>query len=408
MELPSHLPLILDGATATNLMKKGMTIEDCPEKWILEHPEKYCELAEAYVKAGSQIIYAPTFSANPERLKRFGLEKQTKEINTKLVELAKKSSGDALVAGNISSTGMLLEPYEDISRFDIYYTYLEQAEALAEAGVDLFAIETMTSITEARYAVLACKRFDLPIFITFSSDEDGMLADGSSVLSALICLQEMGINAFGFNCMNIEDMTEVLKIIFPYAKVPVIAKPYASISDESSSYRLSSDEMSRQITALLENGAEILGGCCGTSPKHIAKLKKTVEEFDFSRLRLDKYDDEEQLVLANYLQPFFITADNLEYSQSLECSNDMSDELLELNDTNTDAIMIELFSYDDAVMFSENAHMATLPVIFHSESRIALDTALFLYDGRAMIDKNCEIEEYVLEDLAQRYGAILY
>lgn len=148
--------LILDGATGTNLQKAGMPVGVCPEQWILEHTDIMLELQKSYVEAGSQILYAPTFTGNRIKLAEYGLEEQLVEINTRLTALAKEAAnGKAWVAGDLTMTGQQLYPFGELQFEELVEVYKEQAKALYDAGVDLFVVETMMSLQETRAAVIA-------------------------------------------------------------------------------------------------------------------------------------------------------------------------------------------------------------------------------------------------------------
>ena len=157
-QLMKQGPILLDGATGTNLMSAGMPIGVCPEAWILEHPEVLLQLQREYVEAGSNIVYAPTFTGNRIKLQEYGLEDRLEEINTSLVKLSKEAvAGKALVAGDMTMTGQQLFPLGEMMFEELVDIYKEQAKVLAAAGVDLFVVETMMSLQECRAAVLAIR-----------------------------------------------------------------------------------------------------------------------------------------------------------------------------------------------------------------------------------------------------------
>ena len=183
--LAAQGPLLLDGATGSNLRAAGMPVGVSPELWVLEHREVLLELQRGYVEAGSGIIMAPTFSANRPGLRHFGLEDRLKELNAALAALSKEAAGDrALVAGDLSTLGRPLEPVGDMPYGEAYGIYREQMEALAEAGVDLFALETLMGADEALAALDAAADFELPVMVSFSAEADGGLLFGGSVWEA--------------------------------------------------------------------------------------------------------------------------------------------------------------------------------------------------------------------------------
>ncbi|MBR4090584.1 MAG: homocysteine S-methyltransferase family protein, partial [Mogibacterium sp.] len=192
MEL--YFPLILDGANGTELQKRGYYGSKCTEAWVLEHPEVMKQLQKEYIEAGSDIVYAPTFGANRVKLEENGFFNMVKDFNKRLVEISKEAAaGKALVAGDIATSGKFLAPLGDISFSELYDMYHEQAEAMEEAGVDMFVIETIMTVPDARAALLAVKDVsDKPVLVSFTCDENGRTLTGSDVRAALVIMQGMG------------------------------------------------------------------------------------------------------------------------------------------------------------------------------------------------------------------------
>lgn len=281
--LTARGPVLLDGATGSNLRAAGMPVGVSPELWILEHPQVLLDLQRAYVEAGSRIIMAPTFSANRTGLKNFGLEDRLAELNAALVSLSKEAAGDrALVAGDLSTLGRPLEPVGDMPYSDAYDIYHEHMEVLAEAGVDLFALETLMGADEAVAALDAAADFALPVMVSFSAEADGSLMFGGSVWEAAAMLQEMGAAAVGVNCSVGPDQLEsVIRSIRAAADIPVIAKPNAGlpVMDErgQAHYSMGPEDFARHMDVLVKAGASIAGGCCGTAPAYIRQLAATLK-----------------------------------------------------------------------------------------------------------------------------------
>ena len=233
-QLMKQGPILLDGATGTNLMSAGMPIGVCPEAWILEHPEVLLQLQREYVEAGSNIVYAPTFTGNRIKLQEYGLEDRLEEINTSLVKLSKEAvAGKALVAGDMTMTGQQLFPLGEMMFEELVDIYKEQAKVLAEAGVDLFAVETMMSLQECRAAVLAIREVcDLPIMVTLTYNEDGRTLFGTLPETAVVVLQSLGADAIGINCSTGPmEMVDAVRKMAEYATVPIIAKPNAGLPE---------------------------------------------------------------------------------------------------------------------------------------------------------------------------------
>ena len=269
-------PLLLDGATGSNLMKAGMPKGVCAETWILDHPQAILDLQRAYVAAGSQVLLAPTFTAGRMYLSQHGLEGELKELNRCLVALSREAAqGQAWVAGDMTTMGRADVPYETMLEY-----YEEQARALAEAGVDLILCETLMGHDEAMAALEGCRMAaaELPVCCSFSVTADGMLYFGGSVYEAAPQVAEFGADAVGINCSVGPDQLEsVVRALQESLTVPVIAKPNAGmpeIDDQGNAhYSMHAADFGRHMAALHRAGASILGGCCGTEPPYIAALK---------------------------------------------------------------------------------------------------------------------------------------
>lgn len=270
--------VLLDGATGSNLMKAGMPRGVCAESWNLEHPKVITDLQRAYAEAGSNIVYAPTFTASEPYLAQHGLQDRLEQINASLVALSRQAVGsDVWVAGDMTTVGK-----PDVAYEDLLQVYTRQAKALAEAGVDLFVIETMMGLEETMAALEACRMVsDLPVMCSFSVTSDGMLYFGGSIYDAAPQLEGFGADAVGINCScGPDQMTAVVQNLVQSLSVPVIAKPNAGmpVIDEQGNavYSMAPEEFARGMMELKKAGATILGGCCGTDPGYIRALKEAI------------------------------------------------------------------------------------------------------------------------------------
>ena len=275
--------VILDGATGSNLRKAGMPVGVSSEQWVLEHPQVLQELQSAYVDAGSQIVYAPTFAANRISLRNFNLQDQVLDLNAKLVRICKDGVGSrAFVAGDLTTTGLLLEPSGDLTYDALYQAYREQIKALVDAGVDLLVAETMLGVDETVVALDAAQSVcDLPMMCTLTLEADGTAMYGGNAVEAVVSLQEMGAAAVGLNCSVGPDQLEsVISNMKAVANVPIIAKPNAGmpvINDKGEAiYNMDAVTFARYTKRLVEVGAGIVGGCCGTTPEYIKELYKAL------------------------------------------------------------------------------------------------------------------------------------
>ena len=266
-------PVLLDGATGSNLMKTGMPRGVCTELWVLEHPEIVLELQRNYREAGSQVILAPTFSANRVSLTDRGVGERLKEINERLLAITKEAAaGKAYVAGDMTTIGRADADYAMLLGI-----YREQAEALAEGGADLIMVETMLGLEETMAALEGCREAcGLPVLCSLTIESDGSLFFGGNIFDAAEALAQMGADAVGVNCSTGPDKLEpVIRNIKERVDVPVLAKPNAGmpvITDTGEAvYSMGPDQFAAYMGTLVEAGAGIIGGCCGTTPEYIRK-----------------------------------------------------------------------------------------------------------------------------------------
>lgn len=274
--------LLLDGATGSNLMAAGMPRGVCTETWILNHRDVLKKLQKSYVNAGSRVLYAPTFGANRMNLSLHHLEEHIKEMNYELVALAKESAGDmAFVAGDITTTGKMMEPAGDLTYEDAFEMYKEQISFLNEAGVDFIIAETMINIDETLAAVDAASQVcELPILCSMTVEADGSIFSGGNAVEAALALESAGASAVGINCsVGPDQLVSVVRNIKEAVSIPVIAKPNAGMPliDEQGKavYSMGPAEFAKHMKVLVESGASIIGGCCGTTPEYI---QATAEE----------------------------------------------------------------------------------------------------------------------------------
>ena len=273
-------PLLLDGATGSNLMARGMPRGVCTEQWVLEHPQVLAALQREYVAAGTQILYAPTFSANRRALAHYGLEKNVAEMNRALVALSREAAdGRALVAGDLTTVGVPLKPDGAMCPTELFDLYAEQISALAEAGADLLVAETLLGIDEAAVALDAAQSVcSLPVICSLTVQADGAAYFGGNCVDAVRILQDLGAAAVGVNCsFGPEHLYSLVKNMKAAARVPLLVKPNAGMpviaDDGTAVYPMGPEEFARHMRALHELGADLIGGCCGTTPAYIAALR---------------------------------------------------------------------------------------------------------------------------------------
>lgn len=399
-------PMLLDGAAATNMFEAEIPANICIESYITENPEKLLSLQKQYVEAGSEILIAPTFAANRIALSKFSLGDKVGELCDKLCRLTiKAADGKAAVAGDISPVRLAVEPFSEHTFDELLEVYREQAKALEDAGADLLFCETFTNLADARAALLACKETSLPVAVCFSVNEGGSLPGNSDILAALATVGAMGADAVGINCSaGPQSVINALDGIAAHIPVPIIAMPNTGATGT-----LSPDEFAKFIPALMEKGAGIIGGCCGTTPEHIKKIAPIVKGSACTHLFCDDDFQKEgvrDFIVANEKQTFLVSEEDLDFSHKIKCDTDLCDKLIELEGGNI-AARVVVGSVADAHEFGMNAYLANVPVVFLGFDEKSLDEALKLYQGRAMIDSKSELSAPILEKLSKRYGAVI-
>ncbi len=270
--------LILDGATGTQMMKRGMPSGVCPELWTMEHPDALLSVQRAYVAAGSRAVYTFTFGGSRFKLAAYGAGDRTREINAALAAISREAVGpDILVGGDLAPSGRMLLPYGDTAFEDVVDAYKEQVRGLLDGGVDFFVVETMMDLQEARAAVLAVRELcDLPIIATMTFESGMRTLTGTDPVSALIALQALGVDAVGTNCSTgPAEMVAVVQAMRPHARVPLVAKANAGkpkLVDGTTVFDMNAEAYAGYADAFIDAGVAALGGCCGTDPGFIAKL----------------------------------------------------------------------------------------------------------------------------------------
>ena len=271
---------ILDGATGSNLRAAGMPKGCCTEQWVLENPEPLLALQRGYAQAGSQIIYAPTFQAQPIALRQVGLEKETEQVNKKLVELSRSAAPDCLIAGDLTTLATFCDSWNP-NCFDLLVeNYRRQIRGLMDGGCDLLVGETLLYPQEAE-AILTAAELEGAgaAMYTFTMQADGSLFSGADVGPVLQDLEQAGAAAVGFNCVAADMMLpHLVSKLRRFVKIPLICKPNAGMpvinDDGIAVYTQTPSQFYEIMTQCVANGAQILGGCCGTTPEFIAELCK--------------------------------------------------------------------------------------------------------------------------------------
>jgi len=278
-------PLILDGATGTELMAMGLKAGECPERWNLLFPEKVASVHKSYYDAGSDIVYTNTFGGNRIKLRPYGLDGHVEEINRKAVEIARSvCPPGALVAGDIGPAGKFLAPVGDGNPAEFQASFEEQAEALSNGGADLLVVETMYDLREAEAALKAALATGLPVCasMTFSKKKRGYFTImGDPPEKAFQRLRELGAHAVGTNCsLDFSEMLVFIDTIDIPSLSPLMMKPNAGqprIEGETALYDADPDDFAQAVQTMIEKGVCLAGGCCGTSPVFIERLARLIK-----------------------------------------------------------------------------------------------------------------------------------
>ncbi len=433
--------LFLDGATGSNLMKAGMPAGVCPEAWIMEHEDVLVDLQKRYVEAGSNIVYAPTFTANRIKLEEYGLADKIEEINQRLVAASKRAvEGKAYVAGDLTMTGRQLKPIGNLEFEELVDVYKEQIRLLADAGADLLVIETMMSLQECRAALIAAKEVcDLPVMVTLTFENGGRTLFGSDAMSAAITLESLGADAIGANCSTgPAKMRQVIETMARVTSIPIIAKPNAGLpavdGEGNTYYDMDAKTFAQEMQILIEAGATILGGCCGTSPEYINELTETVNKNDqlsqwHASRRLPEHKQgrrflcsERQALEFGLNDRFMIVGERINptgkkmLQQELrEGCYDMVTDFAEEQEENGACILdinVGMGGIDEMEtmlqVMEEVSSVTKLPLCLDSSSVEVMEAALRKYPGRALVNSvSLEKEKFeTLLPLVKKYGAM--
>lgn len=425
-------PIFLDGATGSNLIKRGMPVGVCPEKWILEHKDVMIGLQREYIDAGSDIIYAPTFSANRIKLREYGLDEQIREINHELVKISKEAAGEsAYVAGDITMTGEQLSPIGKMDFEELITIYKDQIGYLAEAGADLLVVETMMSLQETRAALIAAKEVcELPVMATMTFEADGRTLYGTDAKTAAVVLESLGAAAIGANCSTGPDkMVTVIKEMAEVTSIPIIAKPNAGLpaldKDGNTVYDMGEKEFAEGMKAIIEAGASIIGGCCGTSPSYIRASKEAVGEKNILHRESSeiRYLASERKTVAFGLNDnFMIVGERINptgkkklQAQLREGSLEMVSELAQEQEACGASVLdvnMGMSGIDEKAMMLKAVEtiggITNLPLSIDSSHIDVIEETLRRYPGRALINSISYEKEKVesLLPIAKKYGAM--
>lgn len=402
-------------------------------------------LQKEYVAAGSNILYAPTFTTSRLKLREYGMEANQKEMIRKLVAISKEAaSGKAWVAGDLTMTGVQLAPIGSLDFEELVDVYKEQICLMVEEGVDLLVVETMMSLQETRAALIAAKEVcDLPVIATLTFEQDGRTLYGTDARTAVITLQTLGADAVGANCSTGPDkMAALIREMAEVATVPIIAKPNAGMpclmADGTTGYSMGADEFALEMQKLVEAGASIVGGCCGTSPEYIQKTRDHLEKNgllergfgaqtgnrdDKKTKKIHYLTSERKTVAFTTDSPFMVIGERINPTGKKKLQAELREGSLAMvskfamEQEEMGAAILDvnmgMSGIDEKEMMlralEEVTTVANLPLSIDSSHVDVMEAALRRYPGRALIN-SVSLESEKCEPLlsvAEKYGAMV-
>lgn len=437
LELVQSKIVLLDGATGSNLQKRGMPAGVCPEQWIIEHGEIMKGLQKEYIAAGSDILYAPTFGGNRIKLAEYGLEDKVVEMNEQLVHICRDAIKEAnadysvYIAGDLTMTGEQLYPVGTLQFEELVDVYKEQIQVLVKAGIDLLVVETMMSLQECRAAVIAAKEVcDLPVLVTLTFNEDERTLYGTDAETAVVVLQSLGADAVGLNCSTGPDkMYTMVASMKRVANVPIIVKPNAGLPelvDGETVFNMTPEVFAKEMEVLLEQGVSIVGGCCGTTPEHIRSLAEKIKDKKAPEISKQKIraltterttveinmDNGNFMVVGERINPTGKKALQAELregkldivttfvEEQVELGADILDINVGMNGIDEKETMLQVINHVTMI--------SNIPLAIDSSKIDVLEAALRIYPGRALINSiSLESEKFEkLIPIAKKYGAM--
>jgi len=428
-------PLILDGAMGTELHKRGIPESICPEFWMTKNQNVVLDIQSSYIEAGSNAILVPSFGSNRLKLREFRLENEIEHINRTLAKISKNlvanfAKEKIFVGADIGPTGKMLEPAGDLPFETAIRIFKEQIKILIDEGVDFILIETMLDIQEARAALIAAKELsELPVIVSMSFSDTERTLSGTPPSAAVVTLQSLGADAVGANCSLGPDLLlPIVREMKKYAKVPLSVKPNAGLPkfvNGETVFDMSPELFANFAKQLVEEGAAIIGGCCGTTPEHIRLLSEKVKKIKIkaSKPLYESVISSQRVVLAfDFDKPLRIIGERINPTGKKNLKEEISSgqfreirrlaieqelagaDLLDVNvgapGTNEESFLPKTIS--------ELSTAVSLPLCIDSSNPEAIEAALRIYPGRALINSISMEEKKFLKLLssAKKYGAM--
>lgn len=422
--------LILDGAMGTMLQNSGMQAGECPELYGINNPAVLEDIHYQYVQAGADIIQTNTFGGNRLKLAEYGLEKRTVEINQEAVAIAKRGSrGKALVAASIGPSGKLLSPLGDADFDLLYEVYKEQAVACEKAGADLLSIETMTDIGEMRIALIAARHnTKLPVLAHMTFETDGRTMMGTDPLTAIIIIEAFEPLAIGANCSGgAKELLPIIQTMGRYSNCYLSVEPNAGLPaliDGQTVFPDSPEEMAEYAIRLRDAGANIIGGCCGTTPDHIqaiARVLKSLSPLQRSNKKIRAFASRTRNVVLGEGYPLAFIGERINPTARKKLAQDIKEGKMQVvveearQQTEAGAPILDVNMGVPGIDESSAMEKAVtdiqaavdIPLVIDSTDINAIEKGLQSFTGRALINSTTGEEKKIREimPLAKKYGA---
>ncbi len=361
--------VLLDGAMGTNLYKRGLPAGVCVEEWNMAHPEVFLGVQNEYIEAGSDVIYAPTFSANRVSLSNYGLGDKVYLYNRALTELSVKNAAQrCAVAASVTTTGLFVKPFGDTSFDELIQIYVEQINGIKDGGAEFVVGETLMNITDIRAFAYAAKECNMPFAVTVTVDGSYRTLSGLTVAAAVLTAQDVGAMAVGINCSEGPELVaSALQDAVKYARIPLIAKPNGGLPDAP----VSVDDFITAAKRLLELGVTVIGGCCGTDKEYIKALRRLLDsQKAFALPRTALY------ACADWQNVFDLPKEPV-LSETYQINT--PDELYAIDATDCDVVCIGV-NKDNAADVAAEAFCLSKPIRFVGDCD-AVGTAVKYYQG---------------------------
>ncbi len=384
--------VFFDGGMGT-MIQPYMKLGELPEMLNITMPDVIYGVHKAYLDAGADVVETNTLNANCHKLKRIG--KSVDEVISAAVGNARRAVEDAghgYVALSMGSTGIMLEPLGDLTFDEAVDIYAEMAAAGEKAGADLILIETVSDLHEIKAAVYGAKQATgLPVAVTMTFEANGRTLTGADIKTSVATLEALGVDIVGMNCgLGPDMMCKLMPELAKNASVPVLINPNAGLPrlvNGQNVYAVGPEEFANDAVKLAHAGARLLGGCCGTTPDHIAALKKLLDG-----MTPEKAADEAVPAITSGSK-YFALEDGAEIAV---LSDDDIDDLIDsAMEAEADAVRIEISPLDDAVQ--QLQEMFLKPMYLVSEDAGELEKALRYYNGKPLIGiaDDANIDEYI-------------